>query len=427
MAKPERKSFKVTRGNTTLTVYPYRHPKSGKQGWRYAWRKHESDPWRYTTCGTQAEGKQSAWDKIGELGEGGLIWSALDAETRRFLQDVHRTSEKSDFEAVLAFIATRKRSALIAASVARYIAEKVEKKGEETRHIGNIRRDLEAMSTHFPERAVTDITDGELKEWWTLRRGENGKKSANHIRGSVVGFWNWAIREKIFPKEVTPAEKLPLLDLDDHERRVLSRDEVVEVLKHVHEEWRVWVVLGAFAGLRPEEIAPPQKKGASKKGKRGIRCEEIDWDFKVIYLPACVSKVETDRIVPLTDECLAWLEWAGLRRGMIGPVCKSNPSEKPKKDPETVRLGREVFKTGWPQDVLRHSYGSYRNAVIRNLPQVAEEMGTSEAMLRKHYHRPKRLEEGKEWFALHPNVIRCDPMESGLDSESEVILRTGTP
>jgi predicted urease superfamily metal-dependent hydrolase len=69
-----------------------------------------------------------------------------------------------------------------------------------------------------------------------------------------------------------------------------------------------------------------------------------------------------------------------------------------------VRLGREVFKTGWPQDALRHSYGSYRNAMIRALPQVAEEMGTSENMLKKHYHNPKTKEEGEAWFGLRPSV-----------------------
>ena len=53
-----------------------------------------------------------------------------------------------------------------------------------------------------------------------------------------------------------------------------------------------------------------------------------------------------------------------------------------------------------------------RNAVLRNLPQVAEEMGTSETMLRRHYHNPRTTEEGTAWFNLRPEMIRCDPMES---------------
>ena len=49
--------------------------------------------------------------------------------------------------------------------------------------------------------------------------------------------------------------------------------------------------------------------------------------------------------------------------------------------------------------------------LIRNLHQVAEEMGTSVKMLNKHYHNPKALEEGEAWFALRPEVIRCDPTD----------------
>jgi hypothetical protein len=70
---------------------------------------------------------------------------------------------------------------------------------------------------------------------------------------------------------------------------------------------------------------------------------------------------------------------------------------------ETVRLGREVFETGWPQDSLCHSYGSYRNAVVRSLPQVADEMGTSETMLRRHYHNPNPKVEG-EGMVLTPST-----------------------
>jgi hypothetical protein len=104
---------------------------------------------------------------------------------------------------------------------------------------------------------------------------------------------------------------------------------------------------------------------------------------------------------------------------MVGAVCGVNPTEAG----ETLRLGKVVFKDGWPQDALRHSYGSMRNAVLRNLPQVAEEMGTSETMLRRHYHNPRTSEEGAEWFGLRPGMIRFDPISRGLDSGAQGVAR----
>lgn len=233
---------------------------------------------------------------------------------------------------------------------------------------------------------------GEAHRWAERQNEKRGQ-------GNLVAFWGWCVREGLHPKEVAPADKLPKKSLGQGERRVLEVADLELLLAHIVPEFRAWAVLGAFCGLRPEEIVPKRGKGA-KKGKRGIRCEEIDFRFKAIHLPAKASKVGTPRKVPLCDAALEWLAWSGTKEGQTGPVCLSNPGEAG----ETKRLGGLIFGGKWPQDALRHSYDSCRNALIRNLPQVAEEMGTSETMLRRHYHNPRTKEEGESWFSLRPDV-----------------------
>jgi hypothetical protein len=179
-------------------------------------------------------------------------------------------------------------------------------------------------------------------------------------------------------------------------------------MAEVREDFRAWLVLGAFAGLRPEEVAPPRKKGMSKAAKRGLFAEEIDWEFGVIRVSAETSKVDLPRIVPMTEALRAGLEWAGIRPGMVGPVQARNASEAE----ETKRLGVAVFGGEWPQDALRHSFGSYRVALVQSLERVAIEMGTSVKMLQTHYHNPQAKEVGEEWFEVRP-VIREVPMRSG--------------
>jgi integrase len=386
-----RKSFKVSKGNTHVTVYPYRG------GWRFAWRARESEPWKYITRPKKAEATAAAENKLDEIETGGVIWSALPAARRRFLEAIHRDTRQEDEASVLVFIAARQKSTEVVDSVARFLAWKVAKKGEETRNLGNVRRNLEPMALHFAGRTVTDITADDLAEWWKSRCGHLKSKTRNEIRGSLVSFWNWCTLAGLFPKEVTaPADLLPRADVGKHDRRVLTPAEFKAVASAILPQFRASIVLQAFCGFRPEEVAPPKRKGMSKKSKRGIRREEIDWQANIIRVPEEVTKTGFPRNVPLLPAAREWLEWAGVRPGQTGPVCDNNPVEAG----ETARLGREVFKTGWPQDALRHSYGSYRNAMIRALPQVAEEMGTSEAMLRKHYHNPKTREEGEAWFGL---------------------------
>lgn len=396
---PTHRSQKVFKGNSHLTVYPWHHPVTKKLHWRFAWRPKADDQWCYITKKTKAEAVAAAESKLAEIDRGGLIWSSIAPDRQRFLEAVHLSATKADEEAVMAFIAQRQNSAEIVATVAKFMAWKIATKGEETRNLANVRRFLEPMATHFAGQLIADITPDALIAWWTIRCQGRGKKTSNEVRGALVAFWKWCIWEKLHPKDVTPADRIPRQELDEYERRVLTPDEFQALAKNILPEFRVCLVLGAFAGMRPEEIAPPQRKGASKKGKRGLRREEIDWQYSVINIPSEVSKTKYPRKVPLNPACQAWLKWAGIYPGQTGPVCTLNPAEAY----ETTRLGKIVFNDdGWPQDALRHSYGSYRNSIIRSLPQVAEEMGNSEAMLRKHYHNPRNREEGENWFSLTP-------------------------
>lgn len=409
MAAPARKKFKVTHGNSHISVYPY-----GK-GWRYAWRETRDAAWRYVTSKTKAEAEASATLKLEELDRGGIVWSSLDREALAFHEAIHRDTTPADWPAILAFIKARRKSAEIVAAVARFMEWKIATAGEETPYLARVRGILEGMATAFKGREVAEVHAPDLLEWWKARGAGKSAKRQKDIRADLVAFWSWARREGIAGADpVTPAERIPAVSADHGERRVLTIDEIKKLLLHVDQEFRAWVVLGAFAGLRPEEIAPPTKGGSKKKKKRGLHCEEIDWTFGVIRVPAVVSKVGFPRVLPMSDACRAGLEWAGIKPGMTGPVCMKNPSD----EKETLRLGKVVFTTGWPQDALRHSYGSYRNAVVRSLPQVAEEMGTSVTMLNRHYHNPKAEAEGAEWFALRPGAIRFDPISGDLMEES---------
>ncbi|NDD55906.1 pyridoxamine 5'-phosphate oxidase, partial [bacterium] len=147
--------------------------------------------------------------------------------------------------------------------------------------------------------------------------------------------------------------------------------------------------LGAWAGLRPEEAAPQKSKLAD--GRRGVSWEDIDFDFNIIRISPETAKVERPRIVPMCAELKAFL----LPLRGTGAICQGNPVH----DKTLVMLGEKVFGGRWPADCLRHSYGSYRNAEIRNLTQVAEEMGTSVEMLHRHYHNPRPGHEAALWFA----------------------------
>lgn len=398
MPKSIKGNFRVSRGNSSVQVYRWTNPGTGKRAWRFAYQ--EAGKWRYITRANRDAIVAAAERVLGQQSEG-FLWEALSPARKRFLEEVHRLARGSDETPVLGFLQARQKSNDLESSVARFMEFKEIEAGELTPYLRSVESVLEGLVTAFPGRSVSDIQTPELAAWWTKRSEGISDKRKRDIRTALVTFWNWAKREGIAGNDATTAaERLPTIRLQDGNKAIIEPVKFMELAQHVDPQDRAAVVLGYFCGLRPEEAAPPAAASARKKTKRGLYAEEIDWDFKVIRLPKVVSKVGQTRIVPLSEAALAWLEWAGVREGRTGPICPRNLSEAD----ETKRLGKLVFGGTWPKDALRHSYGSYRNAQIRSLDKVAEEMGTSVAMLHASYHNPRATGEGEEWAALRPPV-----------------------
>ena len=68
---------------------------------------------------------------------------------------------------------------------------------------------------------------------------------------------------------------------------------------------------------------------------------------------------------------------------------------------QITALARKL-EIGWPHNVLRHSYISYRIAVVQNAAQVALEAGNSPTIIFKHYRELVTKEDAEKWFSLMP-------------------------
>lgn len=57
----------------------------------------------------------------------------------------------------------------------------------------------------------------------------------------------------------------------------------------------------------------------------------------------------------------------------------------------------------WKHNASRHSFGSYRMVEIKNAFYVAEEMGNSPAMVKKHYFQAVTKAEAGRFWAIRPS------------------------
>src|SRR5260370_2098970 len=144
--------------------------------------------------------------------------------------------------------------------------------------------------------------------------------------------------------------------------------------------------MGGLAGLRRAEI------------------ERLDWEDDVrlddlfIEVKASTSKTASRRLVPIQPNLAEWLAPYRTRRGR---VCPQNLRKHIDDDRDRVQL-----RARWPQNGLRHSFGSYHLAHFRDAAKLALEMGNSPAMIFKHYREVVKPKDAELYSAIRPKRKR---------------------
>ena len=141
-----------------------------------------------------------------------------------------------------------------------------------------------------------------------------------------------------------------------------------------------YLVIGAFAGLRNIEIT------------------RLDWSHirlarGFIECEASMTKTRRRRLVPISENLLAWLQPIALPAGPVAPY-------------RDVATALDYFckKIGmtWKRNALRHSYISYRLALVPDTARVALECGNSANIIFQHYRELVTPDQAQEWFNICP-------------------------
>jgi hypothetical protein len=61
-----------------------------------------------------------------------------------------------------------------------------------------------------------------------------------------------------------------------------------------------------------------------------------------------------------------------------------------------------ALKIEWPRNVLRHSFISYRIAIVKSADQVALEAGNSPSIIFKDYRELTTEDVANQWFTILP-------------------------
>jgi hypothetical protein len=67
-----------------------------------------------------------------------------------------------------------------------------------------------------------------------------------------------------------------------------------------------------------------------------------------------------------------------------------------------MRDAADNAKIKWKQNALRHSFISYRLALVPDVNRVALEAGNSPQMIFRHYRELATPEQAQTWFSISP-------------------------
>ncbi|MBA3883840.1 MAG: hypothetical protein H0X73_14330 [Chthoniobacterales bacterium] len=165
---------------------------------------------------------------------------------------------------------------------------------------------------------------------------------------------------------------------------IFTPAELGALLNHASIALQRCFALGAFAGLRSEEI---------------LRLEWADVRRRPGFIEIAADKAKTAsrRLVPITHNLSRWLSPAFGEDGRVWPHTKATYFRS--------RLAVATrAKVDYRPNALRHSYISYRLAEIADVNRVALEAGNSPQMIFRHYRELATPEQAQTWFALVPET-----------------------
>ena len=265
------------------------------------------------------------------------------------------------------------------AEIGEEMIEAKRRDGRSEQYIRDLGKRLPHVSKAFPG-PIIQVTRAKLEEW--LRSLPLGPKSRNNYRSFIVTLWNFAKQCGYLPRDrSTEADSLSRAKDTGSEIGIFRPDDLATLLKHADSNLVPFLTIGAFTGLRHAEILR-------------LEWEDIRFAQGFVEVKAKKAKTAQRRLVPIQPNLAAWLAPYHERTGKICPW---------------VRIGRTASTLAknlglrWPDNVLRHSYASYRLAQCQDAAKVALEMGNTPAMIFRHYRELVTPQEAATWFSIEPS------------------------
>jgi integrase len=255
------------------------------------------------------------------------------------------------------------------------------KAGKRDSYVGILGWVLNAFERDFKGRNVNEITRQDVESW--LDSIDNLTTRKNRIRDLSILFEFCRRRGYCGSNPIEDIER-PIVTRRRPE--IFTVDEAAALLTTAELDAKLELIpviaIGLFAGLRMSEI-------------KQLDWRNVDFEHRVIDVDETIAKTRQQRNVDMCDSLVAWLTPYAKPKGRILPAGF-------RKKMKQLRERSKITK--WPDNGLRHSFGSYHVAYFQNPNMTALQMGHSTTDTLFNYYRNYRIKkrDADAYWKLRP-------------------------
>ncbi len=260
-----------------------------------------------------------------------------------------------------------------------------EGKGRSDGYLWDAQRRLARFRASYGSTSLADISTAMVDAWVNELR--LGPQSMRNYLTVLSSMFSYAVKQGRSPRN--PVLNVERPDVVRDEPGILKPDELRRLLRDLPDDTVPYIVLSAFAGLRPMEV-------------RRLNWSDINFQTGLITVKSATAKTKRRRTVPMTENLRAWLRPLAQDEGLVVPLSDLTIRMK------RIMPARERAKLNhWPHDCLRHSAASYWLQLEGDAARVALWLGHTQEVLHEHY---KGLlsdpAHAAQWFAILPDKER---------------------
>jgi len=218
-------------------------------------------------------------------------------------------------------------------------------------------------------------------------------KRWNNFRGTLHAFFAWCQESPRNYIEINPVTKIQTMEVIPKTPKTLSPYQSLRLMEEAV-AFRDGILVPYFALTLFAGIRPSLQDGEIRElCTRADFFDLVNVQRGIIHIPGEVSKVGVKRNIIIQPTLLKWMEAFPLDEFPVIPTNATN----------LIKVVRARCHLG--HDIMRHTFISHHIGKFQSMGKTALEAGTSESIIKRHYHNPASEAEAALFWRITPAAI----------------------